>query len=85
MVVIVTIYGSDLVCPAWFVGHAKRKWYLSDMQMTTAQASLPICTVSPEPSLLAYTCCKSKGNFNQRVRLPAPLKGYACTFKVLHV
>ena len=62
----------------------KRIWYLSPMRAATAQASLRIRAVSPEPSLLAHTSSESRGTFRQKARSLAPLNGWACTVKICH-
>ena len=48
------------------------------------QASLRICAVSPEPSLLAHTSSESRGTFRQKARSLAPLNGWACAVKICH-
>ena len=54
------------------------------MQAAKVQASLRICAVTPEPSLLAHTSSESRGTFNQKARSLAPLNGWACAVKVCH-
>ena len=54
------------------------------MQAAKVQASLHICAVSPEPSLLAYTSSESRGTFRQKARSLAPLNGWACAVKICH-
>ena len=44
----------------------KRICYLSPMWAAKVQASLRICAVSPEPSLLAHTSSESRGIFRQK-------------------
>ena len=44
----------------------------------TAQASLRICTVSPEPSLFAYTKYGIRRRVRRKIRHLAPLDGCAC-------
>ena len=61
-----------------------RIWYLSPMRAAKVQASLHICVVSPEPSLLAHTSSESRGTFTQKARSVAPLNGWACAVKVYH-
>ena len=48
------------------------------------QASLRICTVSPEPLLLAHTSSESRGTFRQKAWSLAPLNGWVCTVKICH-
>ena len=62
----------------------KRIWYLSPMRAAKVQASLRICAVSPEPSLLAHTSSESRGTFRQKARFLAPLNGWACAVKICH-
>ena len=62
----------------------KRIWYLSPMRAAKVQASLRICAVSPEPSLLAHTSSESRGTFRQKARSLAPLNGWACAVKFCH-
>ena len=62
----------------------KRIWYLSPMRAAKVQASLRICAVSPEPSLLAHTSSESRGNFRQKARCMTPLNGWACAVKICH-
>ena len=64
--------------------HVKRIWYLSPMRAAKVQASLRICAVSPEPSLLAHTSSESRGTFRQKARSLAPLNGWACAVKICH-
>ena len=66
------------------VDRAKRIWYLSPMRTAKVQASLRICAVSPEPSLLAHTSSESRGTFRQKARSLAPPNGWACAVKVCH-
>ena len=66
------------------MGRDKRIWYLSPMRAAKVQASLRICAVSPEPSLLAHTSSESRGTFRQKARSLAPLNGWACAVKVCH-
>ena len=54
------------------------------MQAAKVQASLRICAVSPEPSLLAHTSSESRGTFRQKARSLAPLNGWACAVKICH-
>ena len=62
----------------------KRIWYLSPMRAGKVQASLRICAVSPEPSLLAHTSSESRETFRQKARSLAPLNGWACAVKICH-
>ena len=62
----------------------KRIWYLSPMRAAKVQASLRICSVSPEPSLLAHTSSESRGTFRQKARSLAPLNGCAWAVKICH-
>ena len=62
----------------------KRIWYLSPMRAAKVQASLRICAVSPEPSLLAHTSSESRGTFRQKARSLAPLNGWACAVEIYH-
>ena len=62
----------------------KRIWYLSPMRAAKVQASLRMCAVSPEPSLLAYTSSESRGTFRQKARSLSPLNGWACAVKICH-
>ena len=66
------------------MGRAKRIWYLSPMRAVKVQASLCICTVSPEPPLLAHTRSESRGTFRQKARSLALLNGWACAVKICH-
>ena len=68
----------------FYMGRAKRIWYLSPMRAAKVQASLRIRAVSPEPSLLAHTSSESRGTFRQKARSPAPLNGWACAVKICH-
>ena len=54
------------------------------MRAEKVQASLRICAVSPEPSLLAHTSSESRGTFRQKARSLAPLNGWACAVKICH-
>ena len=54
------------------------------MRAAKVQASLRICTVSPEPSLLAHTSSESRGTFRQKARSLAPLNGWACAVEICH-
>ena len=54
------------------------------MPAANVQASLRICAVSPEPSLLAHTSSESRGTFRQKARSLAPLNGWACAVKTCH-
>ena len=54
------------------------------MQAAKVLASLRICTVSPEPPLLAHTSSESRGTFRQKVSSLAPLNGWACAVKICH-
>ena len=67
-----------------YMGRAKRIWYLSPMRAAKVQASLRICAVSPEPSLLAHTSSESRGTFRQKARSLAPLNGWACAVEICH-
>ena len=62
----------------------KQIWYLSPMRAAKVQASLRICAVSPEPSLLAHTSSESRGTLRQKARSLAPLNDWACTIKSCH-
>ena len=62
----------------------KRIWYLSPMRAAKVQASLRICAVSPEPSLLAHTSSESRGTFRQKARSLALLNGWAWAVKICH-
>ena len=61
-----------------------RQANLSPMRAAMVQASLRICAVSPEPSLLAHTRSESRGTFRQKARSLAPLNGWACAVKICH-
>ena len=81
------IFASKLVSHFDLFHHmdrVKRVWYLSPMPAAKVQASLPICAVSPEPSLLAHTSSESRGTFRQKARSLAPLNGWACAVKICH-
>ena len=54
------------------------------MRAAKVQASLRICTGSPEPSLLAHTSSESRGTFRQKTRSLALLNGWACAVKICH-
>ena len=54
------------------------------MRAAKVQASLRICAVSPEPSLLAHTSSESRGTFRQKTRSLAPLNGWACAVEICH-
>ena len=54
------------------------------MRAAKVQASLRICAVSPEPSLLAHTSSESSGTFRQKARSLAPLNGWACAVEICH-
>ena len=71
-------------CSNIYVDCTKRIWYLWPMWAAKVQASLCICAVSPEPSLLAYTSSESRGTFRQKARSLAPLNGWACAVKICH-
>ena len=58
-----------------------RLWYLSHRRPAKAQASLRICAVSPEPSLLAHMKYGSRRSIRPKIRRPAPLDGCACAFE----
>ena len=73
-----------IICDNDEVDRVKRIWYLSPMRAAKVQASLRICAVSPEPSLLAHTSSESRGTFRQKTRSLAPLNGWACAVKICH-
>ena len=52
------------------------------MRAAKVQASLRICAVSPEPSLLAHISSESRGTFRQKARSLASLNGWACAVKI---
>ena len=54
------------------------------MRAAKVQASLRICAVSPEPSLLTHTSSESRGTFRQKAKSLAPLNGWACAVKICH-
>ena len=58
-----------------------RLWYLSHRQPAKAQASLHICTVSPEPLLFAHMKCGSRWRVLPKIKYLAPLDGCACVLK----
>ena len=62
----------------------KQIWYLLPMRAAKIQASLRICTVSPEPPLLAHTSIESSGTFRQKARSLAPLNGWEYVVKICH-
>ena len=62
----------------------KRIWYLLPMRAANVQASLRICAVSPESSLLAHTSSESRGTFRQKARSLAPLNGWVCAVEICH-
>ena len=68
----------------YYMDRVKRIWYLSPMRAAKVQASLRICAVSPEPSLLAHTSGESRGTFRQKARSLAPLNGWACAVEICH-
>ena len=79
--------GTNEVCKLflslqYYMGRAKRIWYLSPMRAAKVQASLRIRAVSPEPSLLAHTSSESRGTFRQKAKSLAPLNGWACAVKI---
>ena len=76
--------GGSLKIGQVYLDRVKRIWYLSPMRAAKVQASLRICAVSPEPSLLTHTSSESRGTFRQKVRSLAPLNGWACAVKVCH-
>ena len=67
-----------------YLDRVKRIWYLSPMRAAKVQASLRICAVSPEPSLLAHRSSESRGTVRQKARSLAPLNGWACAVKMCH-
>ena len=78
------VASTDLAHEHFYLGRAKRIWYLSPMRAAKVQASLRIRAVSPEPPLLAHTSSESRGTFRQKTRSLAPLNGWACAVKVCH-
>ena len=68
----------------YYLGRAKRIWYLSPMRAAKVQASLRIRAVSPEPPLLAHTSSESRRTFRQKARFLALLNGWACAVKICH-
>ena len=54
------------------------------MRAAKVQASLRICTVLPEASLLTHTISESRGTFRQKARSLAPLNGWACAVEICH-
>ena len=66
------------------LGRVMRIWYLSPMPEAKVQASLRICTVSPEPPLLAHAGSESRRTFRQKARSLAPLNGWACAVRICH-
>ena len=69
---------------SFYMGLAKRIWYLSPMRAAKVQASLRIRAVSSEPPLLAHTGSESRGTFRQKAKSLAPLNGWACVVKICH-
>ena len=67
-----------------YLDRFKQIWYLSHMRAAKVQASLHICAVSPEPSLLAHTSSESRGTFRQKARSLALLIGWAYAVKICH-
>ena len=68
----------------FYLGRAKRIWYLSPMRAAKVQASLRIRAVSPEPPLLAHTSSESSGTFRQKARSLAHLNSWACAVEICH-
>ena len=58
-----------------------RLWYLSHRRPGKAQASLRICTVSPEPLLFAHMKYGSRQRVRPKIRHIAPLDGCASRLK----
>ena len=56
--------------------------YLSHRRPAKAQASLRICAVSPEPSLIALIKYGSRRRVRPKISHLAPPDGYTCTFEV---
>ena len=79
-----TCPNKELVVTLHNVDRVKRFWYLKPMRAAKVQASLRICAVSPEPSLLAHISSESRGTFRQKTRSLAPLNGWACAVKFCH-
>ena len=65
------------VCCSSQLSQLMRLWYLSHRRPAKAQASLHICTVSPEPSLFTYMKYGSGRRVRWNIRHPAPLDGCA--------
>ena len=74
----------NLIRHFYYMGRAKRIWYLSPVQAVKVQASLRIRAVSPEPLLLTHTSSESTGTFRRKARSLAPLNGWACAIKICH-
>ena len=66
------------------MSRVKRIWYLSPMRAAKVQASLRIHEVWPEPPLLAYASCESRGTFRQKTKSLAPLNGWARAVQIRH-
>ena len=60
-----------------------RLWYLSHWRPATAQASLRIRAVSPEPSLFAHMKYRNSRRVRPKLRHLAPLDGCASAFEEL--
>ena len=58
-----------------------RLWYLPHRRPAKAQASLPICAVSPEPLLFAHMKYGSRRRVQPKIGRLAPLDGCAFTFE----
>ena len=54
------------------------------MRAAKVHASLRICAVSSEPSLLTHTSSESRGTFRQKTRSLAPLNGWTCAVEICH-
>ena len=71
---------SDFIC----LGPRQANLVLIAYASSEGSGELRICTVSPEPSLLAHTSSESRATFRKKARSLAPLNGWACTVKICH-
>ena len=76
-----SLEGNHSLFTKHYLSQPMRLWYLSLRRPVKTQASLRICTFSPEPSLFAHMKYGSKRRARPKIRHLAPLDGCACVFE----
>ena len=75
------LWSLRVVIDAYQMSQLMRLWYLSHRRPATAQASLHIHTVAPEPSLFTHIKYGSGRRVRPKIRHLAPLDGWECLFE----